>query len=75
MFSNINKMQANNASIFDSFPIKGTNLGKADSHCIRVVVLRDEDAGHKVSESVSQGIYHHDHQAEGGNQGLQCVIR
>ncbi|KAA8583636.1 hypothetical protein FQN60_014844, partial [Etheostoma spectabile] len=46
-------------------------MGKAESHCIGVVVLRDEDADHKVSEFVRKAVYHHDYQAQGGNQGLQ----
>lgn len=53
----------------------GTNLGKAESHCIGVVVLRDEDGDHKVSEFVRKAVYHHDHQAQSGYQGLQCMIR
>lgn len=54
--------------------VKDTNLGKAESHCIWVVVLRDEDASHKVSEFVSQTVNHCDHQTQGGHQGLQHMI-
>lgn len=55
-------------------PGAGTNLGKAKSHSIWVMVLRDENVGHEVPEFVSQAVYHHHHQTEGGNQGLQCTI-
>lgn len=53
---------------------EGTNLCKAESHSVWVMVLRNEDAGHKVLEFISKAICHHDDQAECENQGLQCVI-
>lgn len=52
----------------------GTNLCKAESHSVRVMVLRNEDAGHKILEFIGKAICHHDDQAECENQGLQCMI-
>lgn len=52
-----------------------TNLAEAEPHSVRVVVLGNEDAAHKVSEFVSEAVYHQGRQTEGGHQGLQCMIR
>lgn len=41
---------------FGFFTVSQTHLAKAESHRERVVVLRDEDAGDKVSQFVPQGI-------------------
>lgn len=53
----------------------GTNLGKAERWCVRVVVLGDEDAHHKVAEFVSQAKYRQNHQKEGGHKELPCRMR
>lgn len=55
--------------------VADTNLGKAEGHRIRVVILRDKNGSHKVSEFVAQTIYHHNQQDQTGNQGLQRMMR
>lgn len=50
--------------------VEGTNLSKAESHRVWVVILRDKDVNHKMSQFVSQAIYHHEQQKEGGKQRL-----
>lgn len=74
-FKCIHSNQSADLSRINYPKVADTNLSEAEGHGIWVVVLRDKNGSHKVSEFVSQPINNHKQQAEAGNQGLQEMMR